>query len=77
MKDYLCFGDTGTSKGQTILTLMKRNGLTRPVYVGDTQGDADACKEAGIPIIYCTFGFGTIEHPYASIDRLAELTKIL
>lgn len=77
VKDYLCFGDTGTSKGQTILTLMKKNGLKNPVYVGDVQGDADACKEAGIPIIYCAYGFGTIEEPYAVIHGLKELTGII
>ena len=77
IRDHLCFGETGTSKGQTLLTLMKRNGLSNPVYVGDTQGDADACAEAGIPIIYCTFGFGKIHDPYASINDLAELTEIL
>ena len=39
--DHLCFGQTGTSKGQTILRLMKENHLKNPVYVGDTQGDAN------------------------------------
>ena len=29
IKDHLCFGETQTSKGQTILTLMKRNGLKK------------------------------------------------
>ena len=73
VQDYLCFGDTGTSKGQTILTLMKRNNLKKSIYVGDVQGDADACKEAGIPIIYCKYGFGTIEEPYAVIGEFKEL----
>lgn len=73
VQDYLCFGDTGTSKGQTILTLMKRNNLKKSIYVGDIQGDADACREAGIPIIYCKYGFGTIEEPYAVISEFKEL----
>ena len=30
IKDHLCFGETQTSKGQTILSLMKRNGLKNP-----------------------------------------------
>ena len=38
IKDFLCFGQTQTSKDQTILKLMEKNNLTSPVYVGDTQG---------------------------------------
>lgn len=45
IKDFLCFGQTQTSKDQTILKLMEKNNLTNPVYVGDTQGDADSCKK--------------------------------
>ena len=76
IKDFLCFGDTGTSKGQTILRLMERNGLKNPIYVGDIQGDADACKEAGIPIIYASYGFGKIENPYGTILDISELTEL-
>lgn len=77
VKDFLCFGDTGTSKGQTILKLMEKNGLKNPVYVGDVQGDADACKEAGIPIIYCKYGFGTVKEPYGTIEKPADLLKFI
>ncbi len=75
--DHLCFGETGTSKGRTIRTLMERHGLTKSVYVGDVQGDADACVEADIPIIYCAYGFGTIREPYATVDSPAGLLEIL
>ena len=74
--DHLCFGDTGTSKGQTIRTLMKKYGLKHSVYVGDIQGDADACEEAGIPVIYAAYGFGTIREPYAVIHELKELRTL-
>ena len=36
---------------------MERNGLSEAVYVGDTQGDANSCKEAEIPMIYAAYGF--------------------
>lgn len=75
-KDHLCFGDTGTSKGQTIRTLMARNDLTSPVYVGDTQGDADACAEAGVPFIYAAYGFGDVENPQRYITSLRDLQFI-
>lgn len=60
IKDHLCFGETQVSKGETLLMLMERNGLKSPVYIGDTQGDADACEHAGIPFIFAEYGFGDV-----------------
>ena len=78
MQDHLCFGETGTSKGQSILTLMARNGITaeNTVYIGDTQGDYEATLEAGIPFIWCTYGFGTPEGYAHKIDSFAELLNL-
>lgn len=71
----LCFGQTGTSKGQTILKLMEKNNLNHPVYVGDTQGDADACKEAGIPFIFAEYGFGSVKEADGRIAMPMDLIK--
>ena len=56
---HLCFGDTGTSKGKTIRTLMERFQITSCAYIGDTQGDYEATLEAGIPFIWADYGFDT------------------
>ncbi|MBC8572540.1 HAD family hydrolase [Jingyaoa shaoxingensis] len=74
--DHLCFGQTGTSKGQTILRLMKENHLKNPVYVGDTQGDANACREAGIPFILAEYGFGDVPDPDARIQKPLDLISM-
>lgn len=73
---YLSFGDTGTSKGQTLLRLMEQHGIESAVYVGDTQGDLEACREAGIPFIFCSFGFGEPEEYWAKADTFADLLKM-
>ncbi len=73
---YLSFGDTGTSKGQTLLRLMEHHKITSGVYVGDTQGDLEACREAGIPLIFCSFGFGQPEEYWAKADAFADLLKL-
>ncbi len=73
---YLSFGDTGTSKGQTILRLMKEEKIQSAVYVGDTQGDLEACQEADIPFIWAEFGFGVPESYYAKIGKFADLTEL-
>lgn len=77
IEDHLCYGDTGTSKGQTILKLMKRNGLKNPIYVGDTQGDFEACNEAGIPFVFAAYGFGNPEVFYQKINSMEELTDFI
>lgn len=74
---HLCYGDTKTHKGQTIRTLMDRCGVTEAVYVGDTQGDLEASQMAGIPFIFCRYGFGTPESWAAAIDSIGELLPLM
>jgi len=77
--DFECFGDTGMEKDQNISLLVKRNSLKSPVYVGDTQGDYDACKKAEVPFVWASYGFGKTEDEnyFAKIDDFSELEKIL
>ena len=74
---WMCFGDTGLPKGDTIRILMERHGIEDAVYIGDTQGDLEASRRAGIPFLFCRFGFGTPETFDASIDSFDQLPKIL
>ena len=75
--DNLCYGDTLAPKSETLRRLIEKHGLKQPVYVGDTQGDADACKEAGVPMIFVTYGLGEVEDPQISIDSMRELPNIV
>lgn len=77
IKDHLCFGQTQVCKAETIRMLMERNRLKSPVYVGDTQGDADSCKAAGIPFIFAEYGFGTVADAGTRIQTFSELKNIL
>lgn len=74
---YLSWGDTGKSKGQTILQLMKTHNIESAVYIGDTQGDLEACREAGIDFVFTAFGFGQPESYYAKADRFCDLLEVL
>ena len=74
---WMCFGDTGLPKGDTIRILMERHHISSAVYLGDTQGDLEASRRAGIPFLFCRFGFGTPETFDASIDSFDQLPKIL
>ncbi len=76
-KDWMCFDDTGLPKGENLKKLAERNGLKNPVYVGDTQGDWEACKTAGMPMIFCRYGLGQVEDELPSIGSFAELERMI
>lgn len=73
---HLCYGDTGTCKGETILQLMREHGIDDAVYIGDTQGDMEASDLAGLPFVYCAYGFGKPEHYTHRIEQFADLVKL-
>ena len=76
IRGHLCYGDTGTCKGETIRTLMNTHGITDAVYIGDTQGDMEASYMAGLPFVFCRYGFGTPEKFDAAVDSFPELEKL-
>ena len=76
IEGHLCFGDTGTSKGKTIRTLMEKHNIKNCAYVGDTQGDYEATVEADVPFIWAAYGFGTPDEYAAKIDKFEDLLKL-
>ena len=75
--DTECWGRTRLPKGESNRLLIERNKLKHPVYVGDTQGDAQSAIDAGIPFIYAAYGFGEVKKYDAKIDSFDELLDIL
>ena len=73
----LCFAETQLPKSGTILQLMREHDLKDVVYVGDTAGDAAACKEADIPFIWASYGYGNVEDAHLSIRSMSELPALL
>ena len=71
--DYEYPGRSGKLKADNICMVVERNNLKNPVYIGDTAGDANAAKEAGLPFIWATYGFGQVEEYTDAIDSLYEL----
>ena len=76
IEGHMCFGDTGTSKGKTIRTLMEKHKITSCAHIGDTQGDYEATVEAEVPFIWCTYGFGTPDGYAEKIDRFEDLLNL-
>lgn len=80
IRDFECFGNTGLLKDENINLIVKRNNLKAPVYVGDTQGDYEACKKAGVPFIWAAYGFGHPEdddYYYFKLEKFQQLESLL
>lgn len=75
--DYENPGRSGKLKADNIKLVIERNNLINPVYVGDTEGDAKAAREAGIPFIYAGYGFGDVKEYQERIDSFNKLLIIL
>lgn len=75
--DFEYPGRSGKLKADNIRLVLERNNLRNPIYVGDTQGDANAAKEAGVPFIFARYGFGDVREYDGVVDSLAELTKLV
>ena len=73
IEGHLCYGDTGTEKGETILTLMRRYQITDAVYIGDTQGDYEATVVADIPFVWAAYGFG---NPAGAAGRITDIRQL-
>lgn len=69
-------GRTGLSKGENIQLIMERNDVAKAVYVGDTKGDHEAAKMAGIPFVYAAYGFGDVDEYDYKLEEFEELLAL-
>lgn len=74
--DFECPGYSGLGKGDNIKLVMERNNYKDIVYVGDTQGDYEATRIAGVPFVYCKYGFGKPESYEYAIEKFSELLTL-
>ncbi|MDO3641688.1 MAG: HAD family hydrolase [Mucilaginibacter sp.] len=75
---HQCFGTKGQPKAENIKDIVNDHNLTSPVYIGDTMGDYSSATTAGVPFIFCDYGFGKVEGgQIATISNFGELTDLL
>lgn len=72
-KDADCYGNTGLNKGDNLKGLVKRNGLQKPCYIGDTAGDQIAARQAGMDYYHVTYGFGQPDRECLTFSRFPEV----
>jgi phosphoglycolate phosphatase len=75
---HQCYGTKGNPKADNIRDIVADHHLKAPVYVGDTMGDHDSATKAGVPFIFCSYGFGKVDSGMiATIDSFEQLKDIL
>lgn len=75
---HQCYGTKSRPKADNIRDVVVDHGLKFPVYVGDTQGDYESSKKAGVPFIFVSYGFGEVkEGQIATVDSLIQLSEVL
>lgn len=75
--DFECFGRSGEPKGKNLAAIVARNGLQRPLMVGDAEGDEIAARQCGIPFAFVTYGFGRATAPDQTHPSFAALVEAL
>lgn len=76
-KDHECAGNTGMCKGENIKLVIERNNLKSPIYIGDTVTDKQSADLAGIPFLFCAYGFGKVENYDLKAESFKKLGEIL
>jgi phosphoglycolate phosphatase len=73
--DSIAYGENNMPKHHNIQLLIDKHQLKHPVYIGDTNGDAEQTRMAGIPFIFVTYGFGKTDDYALKFDDFGSLTK--
>ncbi len=71
--DYMAYGENNMPKHHNMRLMIDKHQLKSPVYVGDTQGDAEQTRMAGIPFIFVSYGFGQtidFDHKFDDFESL-------
>lgn len=75
---HQCFGTKNMPKADNIKDIVNDHNLQAPVYVGDTMGDYTSATKAGVPFIFCDYGFGKVEEgQVATISKMSDLMELL
>ena len=74
--DHLCPDDTGHAKASNIRAIVEKHNLKSPVYVGDTQGDLNASREAGVKFVFASYGFGQVDSYDGVIEKPEDLLAL-
>jgi phosphoglycolate phosphatase len=73
--DELAYGINLMPKHHNIGLLAEKHSLKHPVYIGDTAGDGEQTRLAGIPFVFVSYGFGDTDDYDFRFDDFKSLTE--
>ncbi|UOE46341.1 HAD family hydrolase [Mucilaginibacter sp. SMC90] len=73
--DSMAYGTNQMPKNHNMHLLMDKHKLQSPVYIGDTNGDAEQTRLAGIPFTFVSYGFGNTDDYDNKFDDFESLTQ--
>ena len=73
--DEIAYGTNYMPKHHNIQLLIDRHQLKNPVYVGDTEGDGEQSRLAGIPFVFVSYGFGATDDHDIRFDNFTGFTE--
>jgi phosphoglycolate phosphatase len=73
--DEIAYGTNYMPKHYNIKQLIERHNLKSPVYVGDTEGDGEQSRLAGIPFVFVSYGFGATDDYDIQFDTFTGFTE--
>ncbi|HVW98757.1 MAG TPA: HAD family hydrolase [Mucilaginibacter sp.] len=73
--DELAHGVNFMPKNHNIKLLSEKHDLNHPVYIGDTAGDGQESRQAGVPFVFVSYGFGETKDYDLKFDDFGSLTR--
>ena len=64
-------------KGENIKNLMERNQIAHGIYIGDTDGDYQASRQAGATFIHAAYGFGEVPNREYYVNLFGEIPEVV
>jgi len=72
--DEIAYGVNCMPKHHNIKLLIDTYKLENPVYIGDTAGDSEQSRLAGIPFVFVSYGFGSTDDYDLKFEDFKSLT---
>ena len=73
--DEIAYGVNNMPKHHNIRLLIDTHQLKTPVYIGDTSGDGEQSRKAGVPFVFVSYGFGETDDFDLKFDNFRSLTS--
>jgi len=70
----MAYGVNCMPKHHNIKLLSEKYRLNNPVYIGDTAGDGEQSRLAGVPFVFVSYGFGHTDDYNLKFDDFRSLT---